>query len=101
MAARKLAQNSYRNLGAGQVLGDHKAMRAIANTFDNRVMVCRQVLRLSYLTLHEAFQGMKGKAQLDGMRHAMIEDIAAWPGPVTSWRESAARILAASQAETL
>lgn len=94
-------QNAYRNMGGGHVMADHKAMKSIAKSFDNRVMVCRQVMALSYLTLHEALGGIKGKVALDGLRHAMIEDIASWPGPVTSWRESAARILAASKAGTL
>lgn len=101
MAQRKLVMNRYRTLGKGVVVGDAAAMPKLAPLFDNRVLVCRQILRLSYRVLSEAFDGIKGRAQLEGCRAAMIEDIASWPGPVTSWRESVARLKGLSDNENL
>jgi hypothetical protein len=80
-------QNSYQRTN-GLILGGHEAM---AKIYKPRVVLVRDVMALSYHVLAQTF-GMVGKAQLDGIRHALIEDITHWPGPMASWRESAARL---------
>lgn len=86
------AQNRYQSQVGGILASSHHAMAGVTKP---KVLLVRQVMHLSYATLAQTFN-MVGKAQLDGIRHAMIEDISRWPGPMCSWRESASRLIGES-----
>lgn len=84
--------NNYGNAGS-LIVADHAGMASYTRA---KVVVCRQILRLSYGVLAETF-GLVGKAQLDAVRFAMIEDLGQFPGPVYSWRECAHRVMGAAE----
>ncbi len=85
-------QNVYKSQ-SGVLMASHQALKTL---YVPKVLLCRQVMGLSYAVLAKTFN-MVGKAQLEGIRHAMIEDIDQWQGPMCSWRESAARLLGESR----
>lgn len=90
--------NRYLTTANNLVVAGHQGMSAV---YMPRVKVCQQILYLSSHAISEAFDGVVGEAQIEGIRHAMIEDLSEDTRPVSSWREVAARLNGRSEHESL
>lgn len=79
--------NAYRRSGELLFCG-HEAMEKL---YQPKVVICKQIIGLSAGTIARAFN-VVGKAYIEGIRQAMIEELEGMSTPACSWRDVATRL---------